>query len=315
MAGRSLAAVGQRDGPLIVLAQEHDRRLEDPGEVHGLAEIALRRGALAETGQHGGRFAPLFGGPRQSHRVQHVGAHRYRRGEHAHAFRYDVAPLVAAPVLEVLLHAHAPHQEDARLAERRHHPILVAKGEGRPEVGGFLPRHPREGPQPTLALQLEHALVEPPGEHHPAVELLHAVGGEIRHQGRRRRSHPDRAPPPARPRTTPRRSPASGTSSTLVGSSTRSRDQAGSGPDESISPARPPPTLGATDIALGSARRYVACDSVYYRGPGRATVSQDQEGGGGVCMIRKRATTATGRYPSRPGSAPNVAAGWARCSA
>ncbi len=50
-------------------------------------------------------------------------------------------------------------------------------------------------------------------------------------------------------------------------------------------------------------------------GPRRETVSQDQEGGGGVCVIRKRVTTATGRYPSRPGSVPNVAAGWARCSA
>jgi hypothetical protein len=49
---RDAALVGRRrrDAPLVVLAEEHDRRLVDAGPDEGLVDVALAARAVAEVG-------------------------------------------------------------------------------------------------------------------------------------------------------------------------------------------------------------------------------------------------------------------------
>ena len=54
---------------------------------------------------------------------------------------------------------------------------LGTQGEGGADLGPLLAGHPGEGPQAPLALQVEHALVELPGEHHVRVQSLDVRGG------------------------------------------------------------------------------------------------------------------------------------------
>ena len=64
------------DGVAVVLADEDDRQVMDAGEVHGLVDLALVGGALAELG-HGHDVVAAH--PRahgDADRVQHLGAHR-----------------------------------------------------------------------------------------------------------------------------------------------------------------------------------------------------------------------------------------------
>src|SRR5438552_1114541 len=71
---------GHRDRPLVVLDEEHDRRLEHAGEVHGLVDITLGGGAVAEVDDGGPPAAVQSGAHRPAHRVQGVAADRGRDG-------------------------------------------------------------------------------------------------------------------------------------------------------------------------------------------------------------------------------------------
>src|SRR5918996_574084 len=72
--GRGLAAVGSRDRPLVVNAEEDGGGLEDAAEVHRFVEVALGRRAVAEPHERRGGFALDLCGPRDSDRVREVSA-------------------------------------------------------------------------------------------------------------------------------------------------------------------------------------------------------------------------------------------------
>ena len=77
---------------------------------------------------------------------------------------------------------HAPHQQGAEFAERRHEPVTFAERERRAAGGRLLAGRGAERAHPPLALQAEHPLVGLARPDHAAVEPLELrrrkVGGE-----------------------------------------------------------------------------------------------------------------------------------------
>ena len=73
----------RRDRPLVVVAEQHQRRLHHRGEVRALVERALARRAVAEVDDRDGRLALQLLSPREPGGVRHVRPDR-------HADRRDV---------------------------------------------------------------------------------------------------------------------------------------------------------------------------------------------------------------------------------
>ena len=67
-----------RDGPLIVLHEEHARRTEHGGQVEGLVRVALGRRAVTHEGDGDRVLAESLGGHRRADGVQAVRADRNR---------------------------------------------------------------------------------------------------------------------------------------------------------------------------------------------------------------------------------------------
>ena len=65
-----------RDRPLVVLDQEHQRHVPDAGEVHRLVEIALGRGPVAAVGHHHRVVAAVLGGVGEARPRGAAGSHR-----------------------------------------------------------------------------------------------------------------------------------------------------------------------------------------------------------------------------------------------
>src|SRR5699024_11328547 len=79
-----LVFVGYRQGPLVVLTEEHHGRAEDRGEVHRLVDITLGAGSVTEVGQRHPVVTPqaLTDGPTDGmgHRTADHGADRTETG-------------------------------------------------------------------------------------------------------------------------------------------------------------------------------------------------------------------------------------------
>src|SRR5207244_1047895 len=70
-------------------------------------------------------------------------------------------------------------QHGRGLAEGRHHPVRLAQREDGAQLRGLLTLDGGEGADASLALQPQHALVQPPAEQHGAVETAQIVGGKL----------------------------------------------------------------------------------------------------------------------------------------
>jgi hypothetical protein len=155
----------RRDRPLVVLADQHDRRPGDAGEVERDVEVALARAAVAHVAE--------------AHVAIALGLHRHRdpdgvRDLRRHARRHhDVVMLavarmtrhlatlrgiggVAEDLRDVRIERHAAVQAHAGLAERGDDPVLGPGDRRGADHGGLLAHRLAVEPDAALALQRHH---------------------------------------------------------------------------------------------------------------------------------------------------------------
>ena len=184
-----LLARRHRDRPAVVLADEHDRRLVDGGEVEaGVEVVAAGAAVAAERHEHGvvaadARRHASAGGLRQLRADRRADRDEVRLPEavvHRHLAALAGVAGVAEPLADDLLDRHLPQQQDARLAVGREQPVAVLQRVGGAEVRGLLPGRLQVEADAALALQRQSALVERARRDHQPVELLQLRGGQVR---------------------------------------------------------------------------------------------------------------------------------------
>ena len=182
----------RRVGVLVVLQDEHDRQLLNPGPVHRLVEVAAGGRAVAEPGQ---RAAPLAA---QLERHRHAGRHQHHVGEHRD--HPDAAPRAVAEVHvavapagdagrpahvlgEDLDRRHAADQVRGQVTVQDAQPILGGHRERRAGRDGLLavPVVERAG-NLALAVEAHRPLLDAAHHQHRAQQLgpvreLEVVGG------------------------------------------------------------------------------------------------------------------------------------------
>lgn len=136
----ALDAPRHRDRPLVVVDHEEHRQLPGARHVQRLEEIALAGGAVAA----GGHRHPVFAADAERRGdpagMQGLGGDRHANGKVLRRQRFGVvaAALVAAPVEEDVLHAHAAHQLHGGIAVIRHQHVLGAHLAADGHSDGFL---------------------------------------------------------------------------------------------------------------------------------------------------------------------------------
>jgi hypothetical protein len=161
---------------------EEGRRVEDPGEVHRLVEVALAGRAVAEVRGDDPVLVPVVERPRGADRVREV-----RRD--ADVQREDVPlrdrfgpGLVAHPVGEVLREQVADDHRPV-LAVLVADQVVLGERVGRPDRRPLLARAGRVRPDAPLSLEAHRALVEAARDHQVAVYLAEPL---VRQVGDRR---------------------------------------------------------------------------------------------------------------------------------
>ena len=157
-----LVVGGGRDAPLVVLAEEDDRRVVDAGPDERLVDVALAAGAVAEVGDDrlavgavGLRAdgAVLLHAHRVAGRVQRLRADDDRVELEALLLRVPAAVARAAEQAEQLERVDALAPGDAVLAVGREREVAVAQGPAAADLGGLLAE--QRGPDAELALALQ----------------------------------------------------------------------------------------------------------------------------------------------------------------
>src|SRR6476661_1990748 len=175
-AGLALDRLG--DGPLVVLAEEHDGRVVGRGEDERLVDVALRRRTVAEVGDHG-RVAVGVAGADDA-----VALHAHRVAGGVEGLRADDDRVEAEVVLVRVPAALVDPAEEAEEAQRvdalavgdavlavgREDVVLRAQRPAGADLRGFLAE--QLGPDAELAVPLERGGlgVDAAGEDHVAVE-------------------------------------------------------------------------------------------------------------------------------------------------
>ncbi len=152
---------GLGDGPLVVLAEEHDRAVVDAGEDERLVDVALAGRAVAEVGDDGGVAVGVAGADAavalHAHRVaggvQGLGADDDRVEVEVLLVRVPAAVVDAAEHAEQVDRVDAAAPGDAVLAVGREGVVLGAQRAAGADLGGLLAE--QAGPQAELALALE----------------------------------------------------------------------------------------------------------------------------------------------------------------
>ena len=159
--GAGLLLVELGDGPLVVLAEEHDGAVVDPGEDERLRDVALAGGAVAEVGDDGG-VALVVTGADVAVALDPHGVAGGVQGLRADDDRVEVEVLlvgVPAAVVDPAEHAEqvdrvdAAAPGDAVLAVGREGVVLGTQGAAGADLRGLLAEE--AGPQAQLALALE----------------------------------------------------------------------------------------------------------------------------------------------------------------
>ncbi|MNQ88040.1 hypothetical protein D3C85_1032890 [compost metagenome] len=171
--GACLDAPRHRDGPLVVVHHEHHRQLPGTGHVEGLEEVALAGGAVAAGSHHRTVLAADLDRRGDPAGVQGLGGDGHADGEVFPRTRVEevAAALVAAPVKEDLLHAHAAHQLHGGVAVIGHQHVLGLHQAADGNAYGFLAQGRGVGADAPGALQGHRLLVEEAGQHHASVEV------------------------------------------------------------------------------------------------------------------------------------------------
>ena len=175
------------DGPLVVLAEEHDRRVEDAGPDERLVDVALAGRAVAEVADHGRVAVGVAGADDavalQPHRV--AGGVQGLRADHdrveveAVVDRVPAALVDAAEQAEQVQRVDAAAPGDAVLAVGGEGEVLLAHGPAGADLRRLLAE--QAGPDAELALALQRGGlgVDAAGHHQVAVEALDGVVVEV----------------------------------------------------------------------------------------------------------------------------------------
>ena len=183
-----LLLAGLGDRVAVVLAEEDHGQLVDGGEVHGLVEVALRGGALAEVDDRDLVQPSQFRGVGDAGGVRQVGGDHAGAGDDALLGEGPVVGHLASARVGVvglreevehdLLGAHAEHDHHAGVAVVGQHPVDASlEGVGGADLGGLVAGAGHGERGPALAVEDQHAVVELAREQHVAVHAPVQVGG------------------------------------------------------------------------------------------------------------------------------------------
>jgi len=165
--------------PLVVEAVEDHRGLEDAGEVHRLLAVGVRGGPISQIDERRAVLALHPGGIGHADGVGYLARDRNAEGQVPDTLG-NAHPVGVARVVEdqILERPPAPHVRRP-FPVVGHHPVGIAQGVDAAEDRGLVAPDGAEGPDPALALQPEHSLVEATGEEERAIEASE-VGGRNR---------------------------------------------------------------------------------------------------------------------------------------
>ena len=173
--GARLRGQRRRDRPLVVVAEEDERRAGDGGEVRALVERALRRRAVAEVRDRDRRLAAQLLPPREPGRVRHVRRDRDADRRDVVVGRVPPARRMPAPPLEDHARRHPAQEPDRGLAVAREDPVLVLERVDRAGLHRLVVPEDRVRPDPPLPVVDDRALVVRPQQDDRAVELEQVV--------------------------------------------------------------------------------------------------------------------------------------------
>ena len=188
--GRELEMRRRRVRPLVVVADEDDRKLARAGERHRLVRVAARRGALAEPAD---RDARLLADPEGERAADGDGEHRRQVADHRDQpeLRVGHVDVAVAAVRRAVLAAHVLREDpprldtardvDAHVAVERRADVVRAHRRRDADRGGLVAaaRVERAG---DLALPVEDvaALLDAAGDEHVAVDAEQVLAVEAR---------------------------------------------------------------------------------------------------------------------------------------
>lgn len=176
-AGLLLGRLG--DGPLVVLAEEHDGGVVDRGEGERFGDVALAGGAVSEVRDHGRVGAVLGDAHGVPGGVQGLRADDDRVQVEVVGVRVPAAVVHAAEHAEQVGRVDPAAPGDAVLAVGREDVVVLAGGAPGADLGGLLTE--QRGPQAQLALALQGGGlgVETAGQHHVPVQAAQLLGGDV----------------------------------------------------------------------------------------------------------------------------------------
>ena len=157
----ALLAARRRDRPAVVLQEEHDRSLDQAGEVARLVKVAFARRAVAEVHQHHGVLRLSRQAPRETDRVRQLRGDRDLDRQDVHAVGDRAARRIPLEIADEVGERVAVPQQRRQLAVLRNDP--VAGGVERPggaDDGRLLAADLRKRSETPLPLQARALRVE-----------------------------------------------------------------------------------------------------------------------------------------------------------
>ncbi len=166
-----LRAHRRRDRPLVVVAEEDERRAHHGREVRALVEGALARRAVAEVGDRDRVLAAQLLAPGEPGGVRDVRADRDADRGDVVVGRVPPAGRVAAPPLQDRRGGDPAQEPDRRLAIAGEDPVLVGERVRRAGLHRLVVPEDRVRADPALAVVDERALVVGPQQDERPVEV------------------------------------------------------------------------------------------------------------------------------------------------
>ena len=168
--GGRLGAQRRRDRPLVVVAEEDERRLHHRGDVHALVERALGRRAVAEERQRDRLGSLQLQAPGEPCGVRDLRRDRDADRRDVHVLRVPPAGRMPAPPLEDRGGRQAAQQPDRRVAVAREDPVAVLERVDGTGLDRLVAAEDRVRPDPALSVVDDRPLVVRPEADERAVD-------------------------------------------------------------------------------------------------------------------------------------------------
>jgi hypothetical protein len=155
---------------VVVLAEEHQGHLEAGGKDHGLVDVALAGGAVAEVHNRRGVGTVVLDSHGVPGGVQRLRADDDLRDGHVDRVRVPAAGGSAAPDTQDVRQVHPAAVGHAVLAVAGKNKVVIPQGPHGSHLRGLLAQERRPEAQFALALQRGGLFVDPPDHHQVLVE-------------------------------------------------------------------------------------------------------------------------------------------------